>query len=52
MFFYLKSVNPAGHLLERHSVLMKEAGEGDVLRRSGVHSRGCWDECIMGSFAV
>lgn len=29
MFFYLKSVNPAGHLLERHSVLMKEAGEGD-----------------------
>lgn len=39
MFFYLKSVNPAGHLLERHSVLMKEAGKGDVLRRSGAQQR-------------
>ena len=44
MFFYLKSLNPAGHLLERHSVLMMEAGRGDVLWRSGVHSTGCQDK--------
>lgn len=44
MFSYLKSINPAGHLLERYTVLMMEAGGGNVLWRSSVHSTGCQNE--------
>lgn len=31
MFSYLKSLNPAGHLLQRDSALTMEAGVDDVL---------------------